>query len=194
MFCDIGFQLVQFSAPFLVFLLSEFTKHLSQYGLLGFCQVLCSALFDSLSITESRTSYLQVFPIRRALSAQTIPLWRQTLPVSSVWEEVRSQWPPVQTHQSPPFSTNQPDSPLNILIWICGNNVSRTVQGTWLQLVWVCMEADLLRLVAVLLTDNVVIGMMSCSNLISACDKISLFSFCLGYCDSFRLPVFQLDF
>lgn len=66
--------------------------------------ILVSAIF-----TESKPSPLQVLPIRRAVPTPAVPLGCQTLPVSSVREEVRPQRPPVQTHQSAPLPADQPD-------------------------------------------------------------------------------------
>lgn len=72
--------------------------------------------FSSFVIVEYETLlFFQVLPIRWVVSTPAIPLGCQTVPVSSVRKEVRPQWPSVQTHQSPPFSANQPDSSLGKL-------------------------------------------------------------------------------
>lgn len=63
----------------------------------------------SVIFTESKIFSLQVLPIGRAVPTSAVPLGCQTLPVSSVREEVRPQRPPVQTHQSAPLPADQPD-------------------------------------------------------------------------------------
>lgn len=63
----------------------------------------------SVIFTESKTCSFQVLPIGRAVPTPAVPLGCQTLPVSSVREEVRPQRPPVQTHQSAPLPADQPD-------------------------------------------------------------------------------------
>lgn len=70
----------------------------------------CALAFSLGCLYSIQNFSFQVFPIGRAVPTPAVPLGCQTVPVSSVREEVRPQRPPVQTHQSPPFSTNQPDS------------------------------------------------------------------------------------
>lgn len=65
--------------------------------------------FSPVCLYSIQNFSFQVFSIGRAVPTPAVPLGCQTVPVSSVREEVRPQRPPVQTHQSPPFSTNQPD-------------------------------------------------------------------------------------
>lgn len=69
----------------------------------------CALAFSPVCLYSIQNFSFQVFPIGRAVPTPAVPLGCQTVPVSSVREEVRPQRPPVQTHQSPPFSTNQPD-------------------------------------------------------------------------------------
>lgn len=70
----------------------------------------CPLSFSPVCLYLIQNFSFQVFPIGRAVPTPAVPLGCQTVPVSSVREEVRPQRPPVQTHQSPPFSTNQSDS------------------------------------------------------------------------------------
>lgn len=66
----------------------------------------------------------QVLEVRWVVSSQTLTLWSETVSVSRLWEEIRPQWSPVQTRQSPPLSTKQQDDPLYALT--SHNSVSHT--------------------------------------------------------------------